>query len=192
VRDFRAPRFIYARPVVNRAMLDAAGKSYGKSWRSLTAWACEVSGEELPLITPQSIESGGFVTWFPPLPFIGGDFFPGVTMNDRRWMLGTSQSMAKSFSKAMDSPGSTLETGMRIEIDFAPFRKWGEQPYQINEDQTEALVKDVPDEMQELASDENLERLQQVADQLKGLSYRKWMEDGTPRTSLHLQMGPPQ
>lgn len=189
IRDFRAPRFVYARPVLDRAMLGAAGKSYVESWGNLTAWAGETLGQELPVIVPQSIESSGLVTWFPPLPFIGGDFVPGVSLNDRVWMVGTSQSMVKGFAKSLESSSPATETGMRIEIDFAPFREWGKELYQMNEAEADMMAGDVPDEIQEIATEENLDRLQQVADQVKGLSYRKWMEDGKPRTRLHLQIG---
>ena len=139
VKAARAPRFIVARPVTDRAMIDAAGKSFAESWRDLTLWGSELSGAELPLILPQSVESNDLVTWYPPLPFIGGDFLPGVTMNDELWMLGTSRSMAGGFAKAMQTAGSDGETGMIVEIDFAPIRAWLADIYQRNEAAAEQL-----------------------------------------------------
>lgn len=190
VKSAKAPRFLVARPVRDRAMLSASGKSFVQSWRSLTAWASEQSGENLPLIVPQSIESGGLITWYPPLPFIGGDFMPGITLNDELWMFGTSRSMAGGFSKSMASSGSGGETGMIVEIDFAPVRDWATDLYQRNEAGAKALAADAPEEMAELANQENLERANAAIRRLQGLSYRHWMADGKPRTSLHVRTGP--
>lgn len=190
VKNGRAPRFVYARPVTDRTKLDAAGKSYGQSWRSLTGWASEGSGENLPLILPQSLESGGLVTWYPPLPFIGGDFVPGVTMNDDVWMLGTSRSMAGEFSRYVKTPDGGGETGMIVEIEFAPIREWFRDVYQRNRQEAKSLTKDVPAEMWQLAGEESLDALDSAADRMRSLGYRKWMADGKPRTSLHLRLTP--
>lgn len=190
VKTAKAPRFILARPVRDRAKLNAAGKSLVASWRSLTAWASEQSGENLPLIVPQSIESGGLTTWYPPLPFIGGDFMPGVTLNDDLWMMGTSRSLAGGFAKSMAGTGKGGGTGMIVEIDFAPVKTWFADIYQRNETAAMDLTEEAPDEMKELAKKENLERVHSFMSRLKGLSYRKWMADGKPRTSMHLRMSP--
>ncbi len=190
VKTAKAPRFIYARPVRDRAKLDAAGKSFSQSWRSLTELACEQSGENLPLIAPHSIESNGLVTWFPPLPFIGGDFIPGVTLNDKLWMLGTSRSMAGGFAKSMTSSGSGAETGMIVEIDFVPIRDWFTDIYQRNEAEAKALSEEAPDEMKELTGEENLNRINDAMRRLQGLSYHQWITDGKPRTSFHVRISP--
>lgn len=189
VRTAKAPRFLLARPVTDRAMIDAAGKSFTQSWRDLTLWAGELFGSDLPLILPQSVDSNDLVTWYPPLPFIGGDFLPGVTMNDRLWMLGTSRSMVGGFAKAMQSASSGGETGMIVEIDFAPIRDWLADLYQRNEAAADQLATQAPDEMRALADKQNREKLAASARHLQGLSYRKWMADGSPRTSLHVRFG---
>jgi hypothetical protein len=183
----RMPRFIVARPVVDRTKIDASGASFAASWKGLTGWASELSGSELPLIVPQKIESNDLVTWYPPLPFIGGDFIPGVTMSDSLWMLGTSKSMASGFSKAMASPSSAGEAGMIVEIDFAPIRDWLAELYQQNGMKVEELVGDSPVPMEGLTA-ENLEEAAAGFRQWQGLSYRKWLADGKPRTSLHLRI----
>lgn len=188
VQTAKAPRFIVARPVLDRPMIDASGKSFVRSWRSLTAWACELSGQNLPLIVPQSIESDGLVTWYPPLPFIGGDFMPGVTMNDNLWMLGTSRSLAGGFSKSMATASSGGDNGMIVEIEFAPIREWLTDIYQRNETEAKELTAEAPDEMKQLADKENLERATSALNRLQGLGYRHWMAGGEPRTSLHLRI----
>lgn len=188
VKTAKAPRFIVARPVRDRAMIDASGKSFIQSWRGLTAWASELSGENLPLIVPQSIESGGLVTWYPPLPFIGGDFMPGVTMNDKLWMLGTSRSMAGGFSKSMAAASSGGDNGMIVEIEFAPIRNWLTDIYQRNEAEAKELTAEAPDEMKQLADKENLERVNSALNRLQGLGYHHRMAGGKPRTSLHLRI----
>jgi len=190
VKNGKAPRFIIARPVRDRAKLDAAGKSFAASWRSLTAWASELSGSNLPLILPQSLESNGLVTWYPPMPFIGGDFVPGVTLNDEVWMLGTSRSMAGEFSKYLKTSGAGDEKGMIVEIDFAAVRNWLENLYQQNKAQAGLLADDAPEEMRQLANEENLDLMKSAADRIQGLGYRKWMVGGKPRTSLHLRFNP--
>lgn len=190
VKNGRLPRFVFARPVTDRAKLDAAGKSYGQSWRSLTAWASELSGENLPLILPQSLESDGLVTWYPPLPFIGGDFVPGVTMNDEVWMLGTSRSMAKDFSRYVKTPDPGGDTGMIVEIEFAPIREWLKDVYHRNKLEAKSLAEDVPDEMRQFTGQESMDHLGAAVDRLQGLGYRKWMADAKSRTSLHLRINP--
>ena len=187
VAKARMPRFIVARPITDRSKVEASGTSFAASWKSLTEWASEVSGSEVPLILPQKIESNDLVTWYPPLPFIGGDFIPGVTMNDSLWMLGTSKSMAEGFAKAMVTPASGSETGMIVEMDFAPIREWLGELYQRNEREVQDLVADSPVSLKEL----NTEDLEQAADgfrQWEGLSYRKWLAGGKPATSLHLRI----
>ncbi len=186
VAKFRAPRFTYARNVLDRTQLSAAGTSGVNSWRSLTAWATELSGEELPLIQPQSVESAGLVTWFAPLPFIGGDFLPGVTLNDDIWMLGTSRSMARDFAQAAASPATGRQTGMRIEVDFQPFIAWGREMIAMNQDQADALAEDMPAELKSLTDRDEFEQLEQSLDAMRGISFRKWMENGKPRSSFHL------
>lgn len=183
----RMPRFIVARPVTDHAKIDASGASFAASWKGLTGWASELSGSEVPLILPQKIESSDLVTWYPPLPFIGGDFIPGVTMSDSLWMLGTSKSMAAGFSKAMAAPSSASEAGMIVEIDFSPIRDWLAELYQRNEMEVEELVGDSPVSMEGLTA-ENLEEAAAGFRQWQGLSYRKWLADGKPGTSLHLRI----
>lgn len=190
LKNEKAPRFIIARPVTDRTKLDAAGKSFASSWRGLTAWASELSGENIPLIQPQSLESNDLVTWYPPLPFIGGDFVPGVTLSDDVWMLGTSRSMVGDFSKYLKNSNPAGETGMIVEIEFAPVRKWFASLYQLGKAEAEALAEEAPEEVQRLANEENLKRMSSAADRIQGLGYRKWMAGGKPRTSLHLRFNP--
>ena len=132
------------------------------------------------------------MTWYPPLPFIGGDFIPGVTMNDELWMLGTSKTMAANFSKYLKTPETSGETGMRVEINFAPIRVWCRELYQQNKDKAEALGEEAPEEIQRLSNKENLKHLSSAADRLQGLEYRKWMTAGKPRSSLRLKLNPPR
>jgi hypothetical protein len=183
----RMPRFIVARPVTDRTKIDASGASFAASWKGLTGWASELSGSEVPLILPQKIESNDLVTWYPPLPFIGGDFIPGVTMSDSLWMLGTSKSMAEGFAKAMVTPASGSETGMIVEMDFAPIREWLGELYQRNEREVQDLVAESPVSLKDLNTDD----IEQAADgfrQWEGLSYRKWLAGGKPATSFHLRI----
>lgn len=186
VANTKIPRFLVARPVTDRAKVDASGKSFAASWRSLTDLASEVSGSNYPLILPQKLESGGLVTWYPPLPFIGGDFLPGVTMNDELWMLGTSRALADGFAKSMATPASGRETGLIAEIDFAPLQAWSAEMQKQQGVKLEDLVEDQPDRIRE-KSLKSLEKFGESFRRLKGISYRKWLADGTPRTSLHLR-----
>ena len=191
VKDAKAPRFLIARPVTDRQRLNEAGASFVKVWKNLSDLTAEQLGSSQAVILPQSIESGGLTTWFPPLPFIGGDFVPGVTLNDRLWMLGTSQSMARGFSKAMESPGQGGETGMIVEVDFEAMRVWFEDVYQRNEAQAGDLAGAVPEEVREVADKESLEKAAGALKRLQGLTYRKWMADGAPRSSLHIRIADP-
>ncbi|MCW1886910.1 hypothetical protein OKA04_19375 [Luteolibacter flavescens] len=192
VANSTIPRFLIARPVTDRAKIDAAGKTFAASWRSLTAWASEASGTNYPLILPQRLESGGLETWYPPLPFIGGDFLPGVSLNDKLWMMGTSQSMAVGFSKSMATPASGSETGMIAEIDFAPLRAWTEEMKKLGEKELEDLANELTEEQPDAIREQSKKSLEEIGksfEKLEGLSYRKWLADGAPRTSLHLRKG---
>jgi hypothetical protein len=187
VANTTIPRFLVARPVTDRAKIDASGKSFAASWRSLTDWTNELSGGNYPLILPQKLESGGLETWYPPLPFIGGDFLPGVTFNDKLWMLGTSRAMADGFAKSMATPASGGETGLIAEIEFAPLRAWSEEMQKQQGVELEDLVEDQPEAIRE-QSLKSLEQFGESFRRMQGISYRKWLADGAPRTSLHLRM----
>jgi len=190
VQTAKIPRFVIARPVTDRAKLDAAGKSYAEVWKNLTTWATEQSGSKMPLILPQSMESDDLVTWYPPLPFIGGDFVPGVTLSNKLWMIGTSRSMAGGFSKAMGSPSTGTETGMRIELDFAPLWDWTADIYRRNEADAEKFTTEATEATQGLTRKEDVVRISSAARRLQKLVYRKWLSEGSPRSSLHLQVEP--
>ena len=187
----KIPRFLVARPVADRAKIDAAGKSFAASMRSLTDWANELSGEEYPLLLPQQLKSDGLETWYPPVPFIGGDFVPGVSMNDKVWMLGTSKEFAEGFAKSMVTPASGGETGMIAEIDFAPLWAWTEEMRKLQGANIEDLAMELADEQPEAIREKSRKSLEEVGKslgRLEGLGYRKWLDDGAPRTSLHLRM----
>jgi hypothetical protein len=53
----------------------------------------------------------------------------------------------------------------------------------------EKLVEDTPEAMRDLA-EKNRENFAASVRRLQGLSYRKWVADGKPRTSLHLRVSP--
>ena len=191
VRDAKAPRLMMARPVTDRTKVDAAGASFFQSWQRLTTWASEVSGENLPLISPASVESGGLLTWYPPLPFIGGDFVPGVSLNDRLWMAGTSRAMAADFSKAMDTPPSGTENGVIIEVDFKALREWIADIYQRNREEAEALVGESMNELSKTgAPPPDLDALSKRTQGIGMLRYRHWLEGGVPRSSLRVESSP--
>ncbi|MCP5544549.1 MAG: hypothetical protein H7A49_11660 [Akkermansiaceae bacterium] len=183
------PRFLVARPVRDRAKIDACGKSLETQWRGLTAWASEISGNELPLLVPQSIESGGLVTWYPPAPFIGGDFVPGVTMNDDLWMLGTSRSLASGFAKAVESASGGEQTGVVVDIDFAPVRDWFGDVYRRNQiDFDKSVDESLAEARDKLGKVPDGKWMFDSLRRLEGIHYRHRMEDGVPRSSLHIRV----
>jgi len=186
VAETKIPRFLIARPVTARAKIDASGKSFATTVRSLTDWANEMSGKNYPLILPQKLESGGLETWYPPLPFIGGDFLPGVTMSDSLWMLGTSKSFAETFAKSMTTPAIGGETGMIVEMDLAPLRTWLEEMREQQGVELEQLIEEQPDKIREQTR-RSLKEYGKAFGKMQGLSYRKWLAEGAPRTSLHLR-----
>ena len=185
VNEQTVPRLAIARPVANRERITAAGASLTKSLRGVAAWLSESSGIELPAVLPQSVESAGMVTWYPPLPFIGGDFVPGVSIDERLWMLGTSRSLARDFSKAMADVGSAGETGVIIEMDLEKFVIWA------------AGLSQYLDEEDNAPADEDMEAaavardawagMDEVTRRWKKFSYRSWLEEGVPRASYRLE-----
>ena len=118
------PRFIVARPVVDRANIDASGASFAASWKGLTGWASELSGSELPLIVPQKIDSIDLVTLEFAAAIHRWRFHPGVTMSDSCGCRDL-QVDGSGLSKAMVAPSSAGEARMIVEIDFAPIRDGG-------------------------------------------------------------------
>lgn len=192
IRDLKAPRLTLARPVADRVKLEACGKSLEKSWRGLTAWAVEVSGENLPLIVPQSIESNGLTTWFVPAPFIGGDFLPGVSMNDEVWMVGTSRSMVSDFAGAIGESSTGKETGVVVDFDFAPVREWAEDLYRSNEDEAEKLLGESMARVRESgAPPPDVESIREMFNRFGGIRYRHWLDGGVPRSSVHFRFREP-
>lgn len=189
VKSGTIPRFLIARPIVDRSKVTLSGKSLAETWRTLTKLATEMSGTELPVILPQSLDSDGLKTWYPPLPFIGGDFVPGVTLNDQMWMLGTSRSMAASFAKATAAPADE-ETGVRVEIRFSPFREWIHNLYQLNRQEIDDLADQAMVPLKQAATGDNLERMESMAGRLDRFEYRHWLDGKTPRTRIHLRLNP--
>lgn len=187
VRGFTVPRFLCARPVTDRAMVSKAGDSAIGIWKDTVAYLNDAYGGGIPLILPQAIESNDLVTWYAPLPFIGGDFVPGVTLNDEVWMVGTSRSLAGGFAKALGEGSGSRETGVIIEMDLDALGDWLKQTYDMGRDDAEALAADDLNEKE-------LKRMQKSADgvldavsKFESLRYRHWLEDGRPRTSLEVR-----
>lgn len=179
VKDFTMPRFLYARPVVDRSMLSKSGESTVAVWKDLVAYANSFADGWIPVIQPQMIESGGMMTWYAPLPFIGGDFVPGVTLNDSLWMAGSSRSLASGFAKSMQAGTGSGETGVIIEVDFEAMEIWLRELYRRGRDEAEVLASN------------DIERMEKSVDgvlhefsKLKNLRYRHWLESGKPRTSI--------
>jgi hypothetical protein len=191
------PRFVIAREVKNRALIEASGRTYGEVWKNLTALATRNFGTEIPAILPQKLESDDLVTWYAPAPFIGGDFVPGVNMNDKLWMFGTSQSMARGMAKAMSAGGGAEERGVVVEMDFAPMWDWFGDVFKRADMNAERVVEGmksglsdmgrIPGAVESLPDEQNLAKSVEQLRKLKGLSYRHRLEDGKPRTSLHVR-----
>lgn len=180
------PRFVYARPVTNRAMLSKAGESSVKIWAETIEYVNDFADDMVPLIEPQMIESGGLQTWFAPLPFIGGDFVPGVTLNDSVWMLGTSRELAGGLAKGMEEKDTSDETGVILELDFDALEVWVQKLYEEGKDEVEAMAKSELDEAE-------IEKVGKAAGgfldglkKLKRLKYRQWLESGIPQTKIDI------
>ena len=116
IDQYKGPRFLYARPILDRQKVGAAGSSIVTQWRRLTKELSEKMEFEIPAIVPQKIESNGVATWYPPAPFIGGDFVPGVSLNDDLWMMGSSTSLTKNFVQGYSEDVVTGETGRVIQL----------------------------------------------------------------------------
>ena len=189
IRDFTIPRFVMARPVTDRSKIDASGKSFAKQWRGLTEWVTALSGNDMPLILPQAVESNDLVTWFAPLPFIGGDFLPGVTLSDDLWMLGTSRSMAANFSKSLDSSSSAGETGMIVDVDLEAISAWAIDSYRRSDlpEKARSIPLD-PDSKLTMKPEEFMNRTMEGMRRFKSLHYHQWLADGIPRTSIWLEV----
>ncbi|MGJ8645212.1 MAG: hypothetical protein ACSHX9_17555 [Luteolibacter sp.] len=189
VQKLTVPRFVYARPVIDRAMLSKAGESSVKIWAETVEYVNGFADDMVPLIEPQMIESGGLQTWFAPLPFIGGDFVPGVSLNDSVWMMGTSRELAGGLSKGMEEKSVSGETGVIVELDFDALEMWVRQVYEEGKDDAEAMAQS------ELGAAE-IEQVEKAAGgfmdglkKLKSLKYRHWLESGVPQTRLDISFG---
>lgn len=186
VQNLTVPRFVYARPVTDRAMLSKAGESSIQIWAETVEYVNGFADDMVPLIEPQMIESGGLQTWFAPLPFIGGDFVPGVSLNDSVWMMGTSRELAGGLAKGMEEKSTTGKTGVILELDFDALEVWARKVYEENKDDAEAMAQS------ELGAAE-IEQVEKAAggfmdglQKLKRLKYRHWLENGVPQTTLDI------
>lgn len=186
VRDFTVPRFVYARPVTDRALVSKAGETSVGIWKDLIAYANGFGDGGIPLILPQSIESGGLVTWYAPLPFIGGDFVPGVTVGDKLWMVGTSRSLAGDLAKGLGSGSGSAETGVLVEVDFDAMETWLSELYQKGKEDAEALAEEEMDAAEIEQMEKSAAGILDGLSQLKSLKYRHWLESGKPRTSIEV------
>ena len=189
IRDFTMPRVLVAMPVVDRALVEKSGRSLYGQWRDLTAWASASADFHIPVIAPQLIESGGVSTWYPPAPFIGGDFVPGVSMNNELWMMGTSRSMVAGFTREFAKSNRSGETGVVAELDVAPLRDWCVGLYQRGEaDAKEALGGSLA--VLEV-SPAGMHDVNEWFQRMETVRYRHWKEDGQARWSLHVKMADP-
>lgn len=188
VSELELPRFLYARPVTDREKLAVSSENFVKGSHEVITMATEAIDFQLPLLEPQLIESNELDTWYYPLPISGGDFIPGVSINDQLWMVGTSRSMAKSFASAPASSGN--EAGVIIDIDFEAIGQWFSNTYRLTKDQADQLSDQAPDMAKNLATEENLESVSQEFSKLKAFHYRHWMADAVPRSSYHLHIAP--
>ncbi|WP_035607438.1 hypothetical protein [Haloferula sp. BvORR071] len=187
IRNNTMPRFVIVREVKDRALLDKAGATSAGVWSNLTGMASKYSGNEMPLILPQKLDSDDLTTWYFPAPFIGGDFVPGVSLNDKLWMVGTSRELASGMAKALATPASGSESGMLVEIDMAPYWDWMQELVKRNGLNADQLLEEAPEEMKKLTKPEDVEKALESMRKMKGLSYRKWLEQGKPRASLHVR-----
>jgi hypothetical protein len=188
VSELELPRFLLARPVTDREKLAASSDAIIRNTHELITLANKTGDLMIPLLEPQLLESNEFDTWYFPLPISGGDFIPGISINDQLWMVGTSRSMAKSFSDLPPSTGN--ETGVIIDVDFEAIGQWLRNTYQLTKEQADALGESAPDMAKDLATDENLDSLSKGFTRLKGFHYRHWMEGTSPRSSYHLHIAP--
>ena len=141
VENLTVPRFVYARPVTDRTMLTKAGESSVKVWSEAIGYANGFADGMIPLIKPQMIESGGLQTWFAQMPFIGGDFVPGIYLNDNIWMVGTSRKLAGELAKGVEEKSGSTETGVIIEVDFEALEVWQRKVYEAGRKDAEAMVE---------------------------------------------------
>ena len=181
------PRFLIARPLESREKITAAGESLSASNRRVLKWLSESIVIEISAVMPQSIESGGVMTWFAPLPFIGGDFVPGVSIDDRVWMIGTSRSLAEGFSKSMVTVGSAGETGVIFEVDLERLVSWSEEIRVANEETIDSLTDELLKETEVPEGFGSSEGLIEGLKKLKRFSYRSWLEGGKPRSRYKLE-----
>lgn len=186
IQEQTIPRFLIARPLSDREKITAAGMSVEQGVRRVSAWLGDSVGINIPAILPQSIESGGMVTWYPPVPFIGGDFVPGVSIDDKVWLLGTSRSMARGFSKAMSDVNSAGETGVIIELDLERLVGWVRQVGEANAEKVQAIMQEMRDDGGVSGGLGSREGIPDVFNRLGTFSYRGWLESGTPRALYSL------
>lgn len=191
VAELTLPRFIIGRPVTDRSMLTSAGESFVKTWKNSITLCNEQFDLKLPLLSPQSIESSELTTWYFPLPISGGDFIPGVSLNERVWLVGTSRSMADNFSKSFTSTTEvTAQTGMIVDIDFEAIWTWLDDVYQLGKEDAEKLSEQAPDVVKALDTEENRNTIITAVRRLKAYHYRHWLSSGIPRTTRHLEIAP--
>lgn len=107
---------------------------------------------------------------------------PGVSIDDRVWMIGTSRSLAEGFSKSMETVGSAGETGVIFEVDLERLVSWSEEIRVANEEVIDSLADELLEETEVPEGFGSSEGLIEGLKELKRFSYRNWLEGGKPRS----------
>ena len=188
VENSTMPRLLYARPVTDRAMLTKSGESLIKIYSEAIDYANGYADGMIPLIKPQKIESGGLQTWFVQMPFIGGDFVPGISLNDGVWMMGTSRKLAGALAEGMEEKSGSSETGVIIEVDFEAMVGWMEKIYVEAKRDVEAMGEEGMGAAEMEKTERAATALFGTISKLRDLKYRHWLVDGERRTSLVISL----
>ncbi|MEM1084066.1 MAG: hypothetical protein AAGI48_08065 [Verrucomicrobiota bacterium] len=193
IEQLKMPRFVLARPVTDYSLISASGKAVVGIWEDTIFEVNKRFDWKLPPLAPQMIESNELTTHYFPLGVTGGDFIPGLYLNDRVWLISTSRSMADGFSKQLTAEaGESAPTGVLIEVDIEKISQWVRESLEIAGEDAELGLEESLEPL-ELATPEMEEAGRWMGDwfrRLRSYRYHHRMEDGVPRTSHHLHLAP--
>lgn len=223
------PRFIWAKPVLERKSLTAGWQRWQGMLERSTAAAAELSGAPLALPGIVSARKNDLWSHFVSFPGSTPDFMPCVSVSDEFFSVGSSKKYAEELTGVLAANESkNPQDGVLIELDMAQavaFAKhWtaliarqavivqGEEAAS-DENSAEPLAEDADDEkladedesLEEdgLLADDDVENdggeamaakinrfleSAPVLDRLGKWQMREWVENGTLRKSIHLEI----
>lgn len=149
----------------------------------------EMSGENIPMQRPMSSEKNELKTWFFAFPFQTDDFVLSVSVDEKNFFAATSKSFVQSLSaKLAAAEPDASATGAVFRMDFVLLNKYlNGWLTLLNENADAVFGADSPAAEDFKEAQPMIKRVLEGTSELKSLSAHIREENGTVRSSFHLE-----